>query len=92
MNDLPEAVYVLHVQSTGEEILREPATDLLYAWQRRTERKMSRRRNRAERFREAIQAQDTIAAWANYDDFVAAGLTLEELEVWCRHVFGKNKE
>lgn len=61
-------IFAMHVISTGELILEEPVVGCkLGTWQRRTQGKIMRRKNRAERYRDAIRRHDVIASVANYD-------------------------
>jgi hypothetical protein len=88
-----KVTYILQVISTGEQILTE-TFDLdseerllsLAVWQRKNERKISNRKNRAQRFRDAIAANDTIGGWHNFDE-LAATLPQEELQLLSDAIF-----
>jgi hypothetical protein len=82
-----EVIYGLYVISTGEKILEEAAVAALGVWQRRIEKKVLRRRNRAQRFRDAIIANDTIASWENFDVIVSSDISSEELQALSTHIF-----
>jgi hypothetical protein len=60
-------IFSLQVCSTGETVFTEETERNMVGWQKITERKILRNGNRAERYKEAILANDTIVAWENFD-------------------------
>ena len=64
--------YALQVMSTGETIIEQTSDRTMVGWQKLTERRILRWKNRAQRFKDAIHANDTIVAWTNYDDMQRA--------------------
>ena len=79
-------VYTLQVISTGEDIISEETTRSMVGWQKLAERRLLKKRNRAQRFKEAIKIKDTIVAWNNFD-VMQQVLTKEELVEVCEKVF-----
>jgi hypothetical protein len=79
--------YALYVITTGELITTGESDRCALAWQRKIERKLLKHAGRAERFKEAIRAGDTLVAWDSYDAFAQSGVSDEALTAECRRVF-----
>lgn len=67
-----QTVLALQVISTGETIVTEATDKTAVSWQKRWERKIMKSQRRADRFKDAIAANDTIVAWVNFDAIQAA--------------------
>lgn len=61
--------FELHIASTGELVKCEQTDRTLVSWQKRIEKKLLRYKRTPDRVKEAIRGGDTIAGWADSDEY-----------------------
>lgn len=75
-----EIIYVMHLQSTGQELRRGPSTKAAFIWENTMCRKLLRYKRTPQTTKDAIAAGDVITGWANFDDWRRAGIGGTELQ------------
>jgi hypothetical protein len=74
-----DTVLELCVISTGRVVRREVTTMNAKRWHKRWEHRFSKYRALPDYLKEAIEHDDLLVGWANYDDWRKAGIGGDEL-------------
>lgn len=72
--------YELRIKSTGELVATGFTDRSFLVWERRIIKKLLRYKSTPERRKVALLAGDYETGWANYDEFIRAGVRGDELQ------------